>query len=163
LDEATIAKLEADRLRQRQLRTSRAATRFREFRSLISTRYRRAFLEWVDRANVQLNLRLSDSAIADTAGELMAKAINEFHRNALGFYLPEAAILAELFTLWERGQKRFTVNDYNDWQHAVVALPLCNIFMTESHLASQLRQLGADNRYGCQVFSSADEAVAAMI
>jgi hypothetical protein len=91
-------------------------------------------------------------------------AIEAFRKDKLGKHLPVIAILADLYALWERGdlKRGLTDNDYRDWNHAAAAVPLCQYFFTEAHLATQLRQMGADKRYGCSIASTAAGALDAL-
>ena len=59
-----------------------------------------------------------------------------------------------------RKKEPLTNNDCVDWSHAAAALPYCDMFLTERHLAHQLRQkIRADQQFGCEVIGTIEEAL----
>jgi hypothetical protein len=159
LDDSTIALLESRREAQRRLKSTREAVRRFEFRSLMREQYGKTFLEHVLRANDAFALGLdSDEAISQEAVLLVREAVEGFDKRQLGRHLPEAAILTELYTEWERDRRRLTRNEYIDWQIAAAALPLCNLFLTDKHLADRLRRIGASKTYNCEIASTPKQA-----
>lgn len=96
--------------------------------------------------------------------EVLVTAMNSFKDGKLGAHLPTAALLVELYALYESSRDRRPPpklkNDWFDWNHAAVALPRCNFFFTESNLAHLLQQeLRADLQYECKVASRMSEAL----
>lgn len=85
---------------------------------------------------------------------LMSSATRRFNERSLGSLLPCVAVPAELYALYETApeSRHLTANDWVDWNHAAAALPHCDVFLTERHLAHQLRQeLRADQQFECVV------------
>ncbi len=162
IDDAVIAQVEARKRERRTLNLSRQEVRAFEFASIMRDRYAVHFHEQASRVNVQLGLGLDDFEVKRWGDKLIGSAIEDFRKDRLGALLPGAAIQTELYTLYERGdlQRPLTTNDWADWQHATVAVPLCDVFLTEAHLAHQLtKQMGADKRYGCVVVGSVEQAL----
>ena len=105
---------------------------------------------------------LGVGAGAEQLNTLLDTAVNNFKKRTLGVLLSSAAIVVELYAIYEtsHSNRRFTANDWADWNHAAAALPNCDLFLTEGHLAHQLKQeLGADKQYECTVIGSLAEAI----
>ena len=121
--------------------------------------YRTEFIE-----NVKLLCGNTGAPAERIAGRLLSTAIDDFRRGRMGAFLPGHALPTELYVLWEQDRRReLTTNDWADWRHAAVALPYCDYFFTEGHLAHQLCQvLRADVRYSCTVANSVGSAIDAL-
>jgi len=94
---------------------------------------------------------------------VQSAAIRGFADRTLGPLLPGLSIQTELYALYEtdsHSAKPQTTNDWFDACHAAVALPYCDLFLTERGLAHRLRRLKADIQYRCQVVGTIEEALA---
>ena len=102
-------------------------------------------------------------ALATQLEAITKEAVSAFREGALERQLASIAIPVDLYTLYETTYQRtraLKTNDWMDWRHAAVALPYCDVFFTERHLAHQLRnELGADKKYGCEVFGNLQDAL----
>ena len=91
-------------------------------------------------------------------------AVSSFANRSLGRLLPGLAIPTELYVLYETNTQSIsplTTNDWFDWSHAAIALPYCNVFLTERGLAHRLRhEIKADVQYDCKVVGTLEEALA---
>lgn len=162
VDDNVIAQVEARKASQKKLGVPREEVRRQEFEWLIQRFYVPFFAEHLVNANHKFALHLTDQELRVMARELAGRAIQAFGNHDLGVFLPEAALLAELYTLYvgDDSRRRLTHNDYTDWQHAVAALPLCNVFLTDGHLANQLTQkLKAHEQFQCSVVAGVDAAL----
>lgn len=161
IDAQTIAAVEARKAQQRAAGWSRQRTRHDEFKTHLRNDFEALFLEQVQKANHQIGGLWRDEKVTRITRVLMATACREFRSDHLGTLLPSAAILCELYSLYEfDSNQRLRATDWNDWAHASAALPYCQYFFTERHLAHQLTHvLGADRRYGCEVAGSLQQAL----
>lgn len=84
---------------------------------------------------------------------LVRHAVSDYRTGALGSHLPGFVIRNELFSAYECDPTHtLSTNDWQDWQHASVALPYCDFFLTEKRLAHQLTKiLSLDTKYQCRV------------
>lgn len=79
-----------------------------------------------------------------------------FDQNALGHHLGLSRLIVDLYVRTVTADRPLNSNDYVDWAHAGAALPNCDVFITERHLAHQLtRELRADKIFGCEVVTGA--------
>lgn len=93
---------------------------------------------------------------------LIDSATRRFNERSLCNLLPCVAVPVELYALYATApeSRHLTANDWVDWNHAAAALPHCDVFLTERHLAHQLRQeLRADQQFECVVVGTVAEAV----
>lgn len=106
----------------------------------------------------------SDREIADgKAGQKFANLIyHAFRLSRVGNKLPtfdiEAGINAQILYDKKRQYKR---NDFYDINHAVAALPYCDMFLTEKNLKSFVtrKNLRYDKKYNCKVLSGIKESI----
>lgn len=109
---------------------------------------------------------IDTSRLTAVAHGALRSACSDYSSGGLGPHLAGHVIRVELYSLYEcDGTSRsLTTNDWQDWQHASAALPYCDLFLTERHLAHQLKTLlHAEERYGCRVVGSkVDEAFASL-
>jgi len=96
-------------------------------------------------------------------GQKFAKLIyHSFRLGGINNKLPtfdiEAGINAQIIYDIKR---KFKHNDIHDINHAVAALPYCDIFLTEKNLKSFITQknLSYDKKYKCTVISEIDDAI----
>ena len=94
---------------------------------------------------------------------IQSTALKAFEERSLGKSLPGLAIHSDLYALYETDRQRRkpqTTNDWFDSCHAAVALPYCDLFLTERHLAHRLcHLLHADVEYECEVIGTIGESV----
>lgn len=100
----------------------------------------------------------SGAAALDTKSSLAAQslarhAVADYQAGALGRHLPGFVIRNELYSTYECDPSHtLSNNDWQDWQHASVALPYCDLFLTERRLAHQVTNvLQLDSKYQCRV------------
>jgi hypothetical protein len=97
---------------------------------------------------------IDSSRLAAATHGAFRSACSDYASGALGLHLAGHVIRVELYSLYECDgtSRQLTTNDWQDWQHASAALPYCDLFLTEKHLAHQLKNLlRAQERYGCGV------------
>ena len=84
---------------------------------------------------------------------LARHAVADYLDGALGSHLPGFVIRTELYSMYECDPTHtLSTNDWQDWQHASVALPYCDLFLTEKRLADQVTmRLHLDTKYKCRV------------
>lgn len=94
---------------------------------------------------------------------IQSTALKAFEERSLGKSLPGLAIHSDLYALYETDRQRRkpqTTNDWFDSCHAAVALPYCDLFLTERHLAHRLcHLLHADVEFECEVIGTIGESV----
>ena len=78
--------------------------------------------------------------------------------NQLATFDVEAGINAQI--LYDR-KRKYKRNDFYDINHAVAALPYCDMFLTEKNLKSFVtrKNLKYDKKYGCKVLSGIEESI----
>jgi hypothetical protein len=85
-----------------------------------------------------------------------------FKKNKITSELPSYHIPAALYaaTSWD-GQKQLTENDVFDFYHAQLAIPYCDVFLTESSLKSLVcsQHLKFDRIYNTEIISDPNKAV----
>lgn len=85
-----------------------------------------------------------------------------FEKNKITNELPSYHIPAALYaaTSWD-GTKQLTENDVFDFYHAQLAIPYCDVFLTESSLKSLVcsQHLRFDKIYNTEIISDPNEAV----
>lgn len=90
---------------------------------------------------------------------------NLFRYRKIGNSLPIIRIYAGLYAMnrWLRN-RRFRLQDYYDFAHASAAIPYCDYFLTEKHLATVVTGswLRFDKRYGVSVMHTVEEALDAL-
>lgn len=84
---------------------------------------------------------------------LVRHAATDYRAGSLGPHLPGFVIRNELYSAYECDADHIiSTNDWQDWQHASVALPYCDFFLTEGRLAHQLtKMLSLDTTHQCRV------------
>lgn len=97
------------------------------------------------------------------AGQLFANLIyNSFKLGSINNKLPtfdiEAGINAQIIYDVKR---KYKSNDLHDINHAIAALPYCDIFLTEKNLKTFVtrKNLSYDKKYKCCVISDIDDAI----
>lgn len=96
---------------------------------------------------------------------LARHALADYQSGTLGRHLPGFVIRTELSAMYECDPAHtLSTNDWQDWQHASVALPYCDFFLTEKRLAHQVTKiLHLDTKYQCRVVGpDMDAALAAL-
>jgi hypothetical protein len=85
-----------------------------------------------------------------------------FKKNKITNELPSYHIPAALYaaTSWD-GKKQLTENDVFDFYHAQLAIPYCDVFLTESSLKSLVcsQHLRFDKIYNTEIISDPNEAI----
>ena len=121
-----------------------------------------AFVECIDKQLLPLFedvLARHDCLDHSNLDRVLKAASEGFHQNKLGRHLGLSRLMVELYVLMVTADRPLASNDYVDWAHAGAALPNCDVFITERHLAHQLTlELRADKSYGCEVVSGAAAA-----
>lgn len=86
---------------------------------------------------------------------------NLFRYDKMGTGLPTIRLLAGLYAInrWQR--RPFSVQDYYDIEHASAAVPYCNFFLTDRHLATVLSRnpLRYDRMFNASVISDIQAAL----
>lgn len=162
IDLEVIARVEERRKKQLAEGQSRERVRSSEFSQFLNETFRPIFTDQLRAWNIQHRFPYGLAGFMHQLQTVMDAAANDFKDQTLGELLSSAAIPVELYSLYETGNpnKRLTSNDWADWNHAAAALPHCNVFLTEHHLAHQLRQeLKADVQYSCTVIGSLEDAL----
>ncbi len=162
IDPVVIALVEERRLKQLADGQSRERVRLSEFSQFINKSLRPIFIDQLQTWNIKHRFPYGLDGFKRQLQTVMGAAVNDFKERKLGTLLPSVAIPVELYTLYETGnpKKRLTTNDWVDWEHAAAALPHCDVFLTEHHLAHQLHQeLKADMQYDCVVIGSIEDAL----
>jgi hypothetical protein len=162
IDPEVIALVEERRLNQLADGQSREQVRLSEFSQFVNGSLRPKFTDQLWAWNIQHRFPEGLDGFMHQLQTVMGAAVNDFKERKLGTLLPSVAIPVELYTLYETGNpnKRLTTNDWVDWEHAAAALPHCDVFLTEHHLAHQLRQeFKADMQYDCVVIGSIEDAL----
>lgn len=96
---------------------------------------------------------------------LARRAVADYRAGTLGCHLPGFVIRTELYSMYECDPSHtLSTNDWQDWQHASVALPYCDLFLTEKRLADQVtKRLHLDTKYQCRVVGPDMEAALAAL
>jgi len=97
------------------------------------------------------------------AGEIVANFLyNAFRLNKIDNELPTLTTQVTLHAAfrWNKGRK-YKSNDLADIHHAVMALPYCDMFLTERSLCHLIHEkhLGLTKRFKCQTFSDPELAL----
>jgi hypothetical protein len=149
-----IPAVEKLRHNNRAQRTSYEQLRRREFKNFLDAHLRPLFAHTLTRSGI------TEQTVVDNVA---AAAREQFKRRTLGTRLGSSNLFAELYSLYATGERPLTTNDYVDWAHAGVALPHCDVFVTERHLTHQLTHvLRADVQFDCKVVAGAKAALAAL-
>jgi len=161
IDSETIARVESRKAQQLADRKSRQAIRVETFSEHIVTNYATLFHRQLHRCNAFEGYGWNARTINDKCDALIEETIACFRADRMGFRLPMAVLLSELYSLYEfDAGYELTCNDWVDWQHAAAALPHSDVFFTEAHLAHQLKNvLHADEKFNCTIASNLDEAI----
>lgn len=96
---------------------------------------------------------------------LARHAVADYRAGALGSHLPGIVIRTELYSMYECDPAHtLLASDWQDWHHASVALPYCDLFLTEKRLAHQVtNMLHLDTKYQCSVVGPDMEAALAAL
>ena len=163
IDSAVFVQIEKRKRAQLARGLSREQVRVNEFYGVVHDRVRPVVEAQLVKWHAQHGFSAGFEAAVRDVKTVVDAAVAEFNAHTLGRFLPTVALQTELYTLYETAQNRskpLTSNDNADWNHAANALAHCNMFLTERHLAHQLRQeLKADEQYGCVVVGSIAEAL----
>lgn len=165
VDSDVIGQVEALKSTHKAAQRSRQMARIEEFSSLMHSSLLSEFVEQFIVLGRSVGKPVERDAALRRLQRVIDLAIKDFKDETLDLLLPNAAITTELFVLHERSSttRRLTTNDWQDWQHAAVALPYCDYFLTERHLANQLTNvLHADRQYSCRVVSDIRQAIEEM-
>ncbi len=104
-----------------------------------------------------------DEVAKSNGGQMFANLI--YHafklgkiRNQLPTFDIEAGINAQII---HDSKRRYKENDFYDVNHAIAALPYCDMFFTEKNLKAFLtrKNLSYANKYNCVVVSEIDDAI----
>lgn len=159
-DAGAIQQVEELKLSRKTKRRSRKKARVEEFSTLLHSTHLDEFIEHL--LLLARGRPLDRHAATQSVTQAISFAIDDFRCDRLGALLPNAVISTELYVLHESAsmERKLTAKDWQDWQHAAVALPYCDYFFTERHLANQLTSvLRLDTRYRCRVGSSVSYAL----
>ena len=161
IDADVIERITELRASQHAQRVPRSQVRRDEFASILRSDYHVNFSDAVRSLWVHNSGDPNDERIVPCVESLVAQAIGDFASNSLGQLLPSLSIQTELYMLWWGDTRRpLTTNDWADWQHAAAALPYCDHFLTEKHLAHQLSNvMQVNQRFACSIAGSLEKAV----
>lgn len=157
-----LAQVEARKQKQAVIGLSREQTRLNEFSQVVNGELRPVFASQLRNWHIQHEFPKGVAALSRHLQVVLDAAVSEFKTRTLGRLLPSVSIRTELYALYEMDRKKgpLTNNDWVDWNHAAAALPYCDMFFTEKHLAHLLRtELKADQQFGCEVFGTMEEAL----
>ena len=106
-----------------------------------------------------------DAKSSLAAQGLVRNAVSDYRTGVLGSHLPGFVIRTALYSMYECDPAHtLSTNDWQDWQHASVALPYCDLFRTEKRLADQLtNRLHLDIKYQCRVVGQGIKAALAAL
>lgn len=150
-----------------QLREARAKARMdinrarrAEFEGVMQAVYAPYFSIHCRSVCESVGIEIKDQDISYHASRLVDSATEDFMKNSLGTLLPTAVIGVELYAAYERdGGRPYVENDLFDWEHASCAVPYCDYFLTEGHLANSLStKIKVENVYGCTVIAKMAQA-----
>lgn len=163
LEPEVLAQVEARKQKQAVIGLSREQTRLNEFSQAVDGELRPVFTRQLRNWHIQHEFPEGVATLLRHLQVVLDAAMNDFKTRTLGRLLPSVSIRTELYTLYERDHDKkepFTNNDWFDWNHAAAALPYCDMFFTEVHLAHLLRtELKADQQFGCEVIGTMEEAL----
>lgn len=162
LEPEVLAQIEARKQKQAVIGLSREQTRLNEFTQAVDGELRPVFVSQLRNWHIQHKFPEGVVALLRHLQVVLDAAVSEFKTGTLGRLLPSVSIRTELYTLYEMDRKKgpLTNNDWVDWSHAAAALPYCDMFFTEKHLAHLLRtELKADQQFGCEVIGTMEEAL----
>jgi hypothetical protein len=93
-------------------------------------------------------------------GIMLASGIRDLARATnIARALPSFHISCKLHAALRRDKRRpYAPNDFMDIEHARAALPHCDYFLTDAHLATQIQSSGLADDYDCRVFGSLSSA-----
>jgi hypothetical protein len=164
IEPEVLAKVEERKREQEAKGLSREKVRLSEFSQSISEQLGPVVVNLLRNWHIERGFPDELPAVSRHLQTVLNVAVNEFKTRSLGRQLPSVAIPVELYALYETAyqtNRPLTTNDWVDWNHGAAALPYCDMFFTERHLAHQLRQeLRAEEQYDCEVIGSLDEALA---
>jgi hypothetical protein len=163
LDPEVFARVEKLKVAQIIKGISRNEVRQSSFSDMVSNNLKPIFTELLKRWYVEQDPPNGIDTLQQDIQTVENLAVNMFANRSLGQLLPGLAIQTELYVLYEtnvNSNSPLTTNDWFDSCHASVALPYCDVFLTERKLAHLLRQeLKADLQYDCKVIGSIEEAL----
>lgn len=166
LEPEVLAQVEARKQKQAAIGLSREQTRLNEFSQAVDGELRPIFASQLRNWHVQHEFPEGVGGLLRHLQVVLDAAVKNFKTGTLGRFLPSVSIRTKLYTLYEMDRKKgpFTNNDWVDWNHAAAALPYCDMFFTEKHLAHLLcKELRADQQFGCEVIGTMEEAVRALM
>lgn len=157
-----LVKIDDERLQRLASQDTGKIVRQQEFTQILRNVLVPIFTSQLTDWHVNNGFPAGISGILHDIQTIVQSAQVEFNSRSLGRFLPSVTIPIDLFTLFVTGshKKQIGNNDWVDWHHAASALANCDLFFTERHLASVLRQeLRAEKQYGCGVAGTLDEAM----
>ena len=161
IDQSTIEAIENRKEARTKENHSLQAIRKHEFETFIPLKYTTIFERTTFRIAREAGKQIAFKDIQDDTDRLLDEAVREAVSGELNNSMPNTVIQTHLYCLYEHdARKRLTSNDWFDMCHASVALPYCDIFLTEKHLRHQIcNVLEFDQLYNCEVLASVDEAI----
>jgi hypothetical protein len=124
-------------------------------------------LDWL-KAEILPNFMALSNAPAEGGERACAKFIElleaKHNRATLMRALPTLFLRAAIYAATDFKQRRYNDGDTFDHDHAIVALPYCQIFLTERKLGTLLTERPAqlDRDYACRILWDADEVLAGL-
>jgi len=163
LNKNTFARVTKRKAEQQAKRLAPDQVRLEVFSEMVRTKAVPVFNRLLGRWHLDRGFPEGMATLLRDVDAVQRAAIRGFENRALGRMLPSLSIMTEIYTLYEtdsQSNKPQTTNDWFDSCHAAVALPYCDLFLTERGLAHRLRrQLKADVQYDCQVVGTIEEAL----
>ena len=161
IDQPTIEAIENRKVARDEENHSLQAIRKHEFETVIPSEYETIFGQTTFRIAKEAGKQIAFKDIQDDTDRLLDEAVREAVSGELNDLMPNTVIKTHLYCLYEHdAKKKLTSNDWFDMCHAAVALPYCDIFLTEKHLRHQIcNVLEFDQFYDCEVLASVDEAI----
>jgi len=104
--------------------------------------------------------------LAKLACESLVSLVSGMHANGeFKRILPTFYLRAVIYAAIDHKHRHFDDGDMFDHDHAIAALPYCQVFLTEKKLGTLLTEKPAqlDKEYGCRVLWNADEVLAELI
>ena len=105
----------------------------------------------------------ADANTTALGGRMLGQLIRlAFEHKKISTELPSIEIPSGLYAIVRLSPNRkYKKGDFEDFRHATLAMPYFDVFLTESSLKHTLtnKPLNFDQKYGCKVISSEDDAL----
>ena len=162
IEDSTIDGVESLKAANKVIGVPRSRIRVASFRDVLQRDYFRPLWFHTRECLRRQGPEPSEAELRSRVENMIEDSVGRFSVRSLGRHLAGAAVFAELYSLYEVGDanRRLTSNDWEDWDHAASALPNCDAFFCDGHLAAQLNQPnGCAGWYACKVAGNVPAAL----